>query len=235
MIGIESGPQDALPLTENAPLRSKLYPYRGDESRDPDDPRKWLDNYDKILVERAVMTNTDLPGTILRLPMVHGPGDRQHRLYEYLKRMDDGRPAIIMDRGMANWRGPRGYVADMAKAVAMAALDERAAGRVFNVADPDALSTTEWVRLIAEAVDWPGEVTVVSKEVLPDHLVVQMNTDHDFVVDSIRIRQELGYRETLSRSEALRQTVDWERANPPDAIDPQRFDYAAEDAVLAQL
>ena len=26
--------------------------------------------------------------------MVHGPGDNQHRLFPYLKRMDDRRPAI---------------------------------------------------------------------------------------------------------------------------------------------
>ena len=29
--------------------------------------------------------------------MVYGPGDYQHRLFEYLKRMDDQRPAIILD------------------------------------------------------------------------------------------------------------------------------------------
>src|SRR5207245_1703293 len=27
-----------------------------------------------------------------RLPCVYGPGDYQHRTFEYLKRMDDGRP-----------------------------------------------------------------------------------------------------------------------------------------------
>ena len=41
----------------------------------------------------------DLPGTVLRLPMVYGPGDGQHRLFEYLKRMDDRRPFILLDAG----------------------------------------------------------------------------------------------------------------------------------------
>jgi hypothetical protein len=32
--------------------------------------------------------------------------------------------------------------------------------------------------------------------------------------------------------EAIRRTVEWERANPPLAINPQQFDYAAEDAAM---
>ena len=40
----------------------------------------WVDDaYDKIPVERAVLGNPALPGIVLRLPMVYGPGDRLHR------------------------------------------------------------------------------------------------------------------------------------------------------------
>jgi nucleoside-diphosphate-sugar epimerase len=35
----------------------------------------WDDAYDKIEVEKAIMNNPDLPGTVLRLPMIYGPGD----------------------------------------------------------------------------------------------------------------------------------------------------------------
>lgn len=73
-----------------------------------------MDAYDKILVERAVMGDADPVGTILRLPMVYGPGDPQHRLFQYLKRMDDRRPAILMDEGAAGWRWSRGYVENVA-------------------------------------------------------------------------------------------------------------------------
>ena len=34
---------------------------------------------------------------------------------------------------------------------------------------------------------------------------------------------------------ALRQTVAWQRANPPAQIDAAAFDYAAEDALLESL
>ena len=90
-LGIEAGPVEPIPLTEQAALRAKLYPYRGDTPREAEDPRRWMDDYDKILVERTVMGAPDLADTVLRLPMVYGSRDGQHRLFEYLKRMDDGR------------------------------------------------------------------------------------------------------------------------------------------------
>src|SRR2546421_218048 len=90
----ESGPVDPRRITEDSPLRENLYPYRAEPPRDADDPQKWQDDYDKILVERVVMGDPNLPGTILRLPMVYGPGDYQHRMFAFLKRMDDQRPAI---------------------------------------------------------------------------------------------------------------------------------------------
>lgn len=53
----------------------------------------------------------------------------------------------------------------------------------------------------------------------------------DFVVDSSRIRAELGYAEQVEFDEALRRTVAWERANPPNELKPEDYDY--EDAALA--
>ena len=79
----------------------------------------------------------DLLGTVLRLPAVYGPGDYQHRLFAYVKRMDDWRPAVLLGEGMASWRWTHGYVEDMASAIALAVTDERAAERVYNVGEQD--------------------------------------------------------------------------------------------------
>ena len=54
------------------------------------------------------------------------------------------------------------------------------------------------------------------------------------VASSDRIRKELGYRELLPREEAIRRTIEWERANPP-AQPLAQFDYPAEDAALAEF
>jgi hypothetical protein len=63
-------------------------------------------------------------------------------------------------------------------------------------------------------------------------LVKDANTNQHLVVDITRIREELGYVELVPPDEAFRRTAEWERTHPPQEIDPQSFDYAAEDAVL---
>jgi hypothetical protein len=121
-------------------------------------------------VERAVLGEPSLPGTVLRLPMVHGPGDYQHRLYPYLKRVDDGRPAVLLDEAMAGWRCTRGYVGDVAAAIALAATDPRAAGRVYYVGEAAALTEAEWVRAVGEAAGWTGEVVPVPRALFRDEV-----------------------------------------------------------------
>jgi len=69
---------DPVPLTEDAPLRDTLYPYRGLDGLD----FEYAHDYEKLLVERVVMSAPSLTGTILRLPAVYGPGDAHHRLVD---------------------------------------------------------------------------------------------------------------------------------------------------------
>jgi nucleoside-diphosphate-sugar epimerase len=235
LIGLESGPAEPVPLTEDAPLRQKLYPYRGECPRSHDDPGQWLDDYDKVLVERTVTGDPALPGTILRLPMVYGPRDRQHRLFEYLKRMDDKRPAILLGEGLSKWRCTRGYVENIAAVIALAVTDERASGRVYNVGETKAPTTAEWIRMIGQMAGWSGQVIVVPQDLLPAHLAGGINTGQHLVTDSSRIRRELGYQEPVPRDKALGRTIAWERAHPPREIDPKQFDYVAEDALLVEL
>lgn len=231
LIGIEPGPPDPVPISEDAPLRERLYPYR---SASPG-PDHRLYHYDKILVEQAVMGDPALPGTVLRLPMVYGERDSQHRLYEYLRRMDDGRPAIVVDDGLAHWQWTKGYVEDVAMAIVLAVTNERAAGQVYNVGEVETLTWLEWVRAIGRAAGWDGEVVVVPRDRLPEEMVPEHNTDQHLLADTARIREELGYAERVERDEALRRTVAWERAHPPEGFDPQSLHYGAEDEVLAAL
>lgn len=53
------------------------------------------------------------------------------------------------------------------------------------------------------------------------------------MIDSTRLRDELGYVEAIDRDEALRRTIAWERETPAVGFSPNRFDDAAEDAALA--
>ncbi|MBV9711304.1 MAG: hypothetical protein JO011_10390, partial [Ktedonobacteraceae bacterium] len=65
------------------------------------------------------------------------------------------------------------------------------------------------------------------------HLVPDIDVNQDLLVDTTRIRRELSYREPVDVDEALRRTIAWERAHPPEQVDAKQFDYVAEDAALA--
>jgi nucleoside-diphosphate-sugar epimerase len=140
---------------------------------------------------------------------------------------------IPIAESIAQWRGPRGYVENVAAAIARAAVDGRAAGRVYNIAEPDNLSELEWTRRIADAAGFQGEIRVLADERTPAHLKPPGNYRQHWPVDSSRIRRELGYEEPVSLAEALRRTIEWQRTNPP-AVSIWKFDYTAEDAAIAE-
>lgn len=228
LIGTEEGPPDPTPLTEDAPLRTKLHPYR-EHASGPDDPRY---DYDKIPAERVVLGDAELAGTVVRLPMVYGPDDGQHRLAPYLRRMDDDRPAIVLDPDLAAWRDSRGYVEDVGAGIARAALDERAAGRIYNVADAVASTEAAWIREIGRAAGWTGEVVTAPA----GRLEVPLDATQHLDLDTTRIREELGFEEIVDRAEGLRRTVGWERETLPDETPGLGLlDYDAEDALLREL
>jgi nucleoside-diphosphate-sugar epimerase len=231
--GLEAGGLEPMPLTETSALRTgAVYPPASIKMLQS--VFAWLDDeYDKIPAERAVRGDPALPGTVLRLPMVYGPGDPLHRFFALLKRMDDGRPAILYADDFARWRGSKGYVENVGQAIALAASDERAAGRVYNVAEPETRTELEWAERVAEATGWRGRLVTLPRERTPAHLLLPGNAAQHWMASSRRMRDELGYREGVPFDEGLRRTIEWERAHPPATIDPRQFDYAAEDQALA--
>ena len=219
--GSEPGHPDAVPLTEESPLREQPSPDLDEEI-----------DYDNVEVERMV-AQIDLPTTIIRAPVIFGPNDPLHRLYRYVKRMDDNRPAIILDSRLADWRFSRSYVENVAHGVVLAATTQAAAGKTYNVGPARTLTEREWVLAIADARGWNGELVAAPADLLPEHLRFPFNTEQHLVLDSTRIREELSYAELVSLRDALVRTIEWELANPPR--EAAAFDYDAEDAVLARM
>src|SRR5262249_20003551 len=109
---------------------------------------------------------------------------------------------------------------------------DRAAGRVYNVGERDQPTELEWARRIAAAMGWTGEFVVLPRSRVPEHLVMPGNADQHWTTSTEKIRDELGYAEPIAQDEAIRRTIEWERANPTSSS-PHAFDYAAEDAALA--
>ncbi len=233
--GLEPGGLQELPLTEDSALRTSRNTYPPEVLKKAQSFYSWIDEeYDKIPVEQAVLGDPKLPGTVLRLPMIYGPGDPIRRFHAALKRIDDGRKYILFADDVALLRTPRGYVEDIGAAIALAATSPQAAGRIYNVSETESFGELAWEQKIAAATNWTGEFIVLPHDQTPKHLLWPGNTAQHVVASSDRIRKELGYRELLPREEAIRRTIAWERANPPAAPIAQ-FHYDAEDAALAQF
>ncbi len=234
--GFEPGPLQDLPITEDSELRTRPQPYEPPLLEKLRQSFPWLDEeYDKIPVERAILGDPAVPGTILRLPMIYGPGDPLHRLFPILKRIDDGRRAILIQEDAADWRGPRGYVENVAAGIALAATSPQAARRVYNLGEREAFSEREWTMKVGAVAGWDGRVVAAPKECTPEHLRVPYRSEQHWVISTRRVREELGFVEPVPLETALARTVEWERANPPAQVDPRQFDYAAEDAALASM
>jgi nucleoside-diphosphate-sugar epimerase len=107
--GLESGELQELPLTEDSDLRTSRNVYSPEVLKKMRGVYRWVDDeYDKIPVEQAILGDSKLTGTVLRLPMIYGPGDPLHRFYPVLKRMDDGRKQLLFADDVAALRTPRG-------------------------------------------------------------------------------------------------------------------------------
>jgi nucleoside-diphosphate-sugar epimerase len=165
-------------LTEDAPLRSVLFPYRHKASS-PEALEYW---YEKILAERAVLNAPDLPGTVLRLPKVYGPGGNEDlaTVYRY--------------RHHPNWRWTHGFVENVAAAVELAAIHPVAGGRIYNVGEA-------YTPMTAERLAWLPPSTIE-----PD-LSSQFDFAQDIAYDTSRIRVELGYCEIVPEKEGLLRTL----------------------------
>ncbi len=224
------------PYSEDSQMRTVLFPFRdeADEMSNDIDRIAQLRDYEKILVESVVLSQDYLPGTILRLPAVYGPNDPQHRLYEYLRRMDDGRPAILLDERKADWRLSRGYVEDIAWGIALAVDQDKSAGHVFNIAEESAWSEREWVQRVAAQTAWDGKIVSLPRDELPEHLQGGGRYERDLIGVTEKIRGRLGYKERLSSEVALLRTISWERSCPPESTEEDDFNYEAEDVVLEQ-
>ena len=230
MAGIDDDVPDPRPLNESSPLRTHLFRNR----KLAQDASDRFYNYEKILVERAVVSSPDVIATVLRLPAVYGPGDRQHRLFPYIKRMDDKRPAILADAGMMKWRWTRGYVENVAAAISWAAGDQNTSSRIYNVGERKALPEKEWIGQIGEVTGWQGRVLAVDPSDLPEKMRSALRWQHNLETDTSLIHAQPGFSEPVDFQDGILRTVEWERANPPE-WKPQDFDYETEDQVLRKI
>ena len=154
--GTETGEVSPL-LDENAPLRTRLRPYRGTEPRKDNAPDKWMDDYDKIPLEAAAQEMaTDW--TILRLPMVYGSAGKLDRFSWITKPIRQKARTITATEGWLNWTTTYGYVENIAAAIIHATAHPAAANEVFNIVDHTPITHRAWIAAFVQCADWYGVI-----------------------------------------------------------------------------
>lgn len=204
--GLEIGDADASPLNEAAPLRTIRFPYRGSIPRAADDPDRWMDDYDKIPVETAVR-DLSCDWTILRLPMVYGPGDRQRRFRWAIAPMLSRAPLLEAPSAWLNWTSTYGFIDNVAAAIAQCAVDPRAANATFNIADEPAMHHRGWIDRLRLAAGWRGSVDISETDTPFSRAISGLDLSVALDVSSRRLFTDLEFSPVIALDAAARLTV----------------------------
>lgn len=206
---------DAVPIDETSPVRGERYPYRGQI--------EGMDDYEKLDVEETYL---ERGATVLRLPMVYGPRDRQRREEFVLRRVRAGRDRIPV--GAGSWLGTKGFVDDVARGMRLVVERDDLVGEVFNLGETRTFPMGLWARMILDAAGSGAELVRVPDDALPDDLQTTGAVGQHLLVDSGKARRVLGFTDT-DPARALEASVGWHLANPPTTSSD---DFSADDAAL---
>jgi nucleoside-diphosphate-sugar epimerase len=209
---------DPVPIDEASPVRTERYPYRG--------KMPGMDDYDKLDVEDVYLP---LGGTSLRLPMVYGEHDYQRREEFLLRRIRAGRQRIPFGAGM--WLACRAYVRDVARGARLALESDSSMGLALNLCEDRTFSMTMWSRMILEAAGSSAELVRVRDDVLPEDLKPTGTMTQHIACSAHRAQALLGW-DTSDPADALRTSVQWHLANPPQDAD---LDFSADDHALGSV
>jgi len=204
----ESPVPQLAPAREDDPLRGFRFPYRGNPHRPRGVDAALFEDYDKIVLEEAALGDERFTTTVIRAPMVFGPGDKQHRFRWAIDAVRRG-GLIRLDERAAKWPNSYSYVVDVAEAMALAALDPRAAGRVYNVGQGFVRNPIEWLLSFAVVLNTRIEVETVpaAEKGLLFERAEASDLRYPLTLDTSRIREELGFAELVPEREALLATV----------------------------
>jgi len=218
LAGVETDP---LPIDETAPVREQRYPYRGHPTLGGMDI---AEHYEKLDVEEAYLRRE---ATVCRLPLVYGERDGQRREEPILRRVRAGRSSIPTGPGSFLWT--RGYVRDVASGVRMALESEATIGEVLNLGESRTWSMGLWARHVLEVAGGQARFVRVPDPLLPEDLRLLGTVSQHLLVDSSKARDLLGWTE-IDPHEALRRSVTWHLAHPPE---PAAGDFTDDDRALA--
>jgi UDP-N-acetyl-alpha-D-quinovosamine dehydrogenase len=153
----------------------------------------------KADAETALRAVSGLALTVLRAPLVYGPGVRANFL-ALLRAVAQGWPLPFAS--IANQRSLL-YAGNLADAVARCLESPASAARTYAVTDGPPLSTPALCRALGIALGRPARLFPFPPMLLPRKLTCSL------VVDDSTLRRELGWRPPYSFEEGVRHTAEW--------------------------
>jgi nucleoside-diphosphate-sugar epimerase len=168
-------------------------PFREDSPIAPQDPYA----ESKARAEGALRAMASLSLTVLRSPLVYGPGVKAN----FLSLMKAVARGIPLPLASIENRRSLVYVANLTDAI-IACLDKQG---TFLVSDGPAVSTPQLCREIGEALRRPARLFPFPTSFLSAKLTGSLE------VDDSAIRRELGWKPPFSREEGLSATAHWYR------------------------
>ncbi|GEL22649.1 hypothetical protein PSU4_16030 [Pseudonocardia sulfidoxydans NBRC 16205] len=177
--------------------------------------------------------------TYLRYPTIYGPRNPYAWEWNVVRRVLDGRRTVILADG-GHGIHSRMAVRNAAEAVLLAVdRPDVASGKAYNVADDCLLTFRQWVQLVAREAGADLVIRSLPRELPSPGWAMSAFGGAEAaccILDTSRLRDDLGYRDVVTVREGLAETVRWMLDNEDllrrtGTTDP--FDYAAEDALLS--
>jgi nucleoside-diphosphate-sugar epimerase len=225
--GVDDFPEFPVPIPESQPTV---------------EPDETTYSTKKAKLERILLENGRVPAAIVRPCAIYGEGDRMGREWFFVKRALDRRPHVVLTNEGAS-RFHTTAVVNLGELVRLVADAPRT--DVFNCGDPDPPTVLEIARAIGGAAGHRFEEVLLSEPAGRGEVgQTPWSTPKPLLVDMTKAKRELGYRPVTTWAHAIPRQVEWLTAATRGrdwrevltrGADYLSFDYAAEDAVVANV
>jgi nucleoside-diphosphate-sugar epimerase len=218
-----------LPLAEDAQLCARRYYWAGRPGT------KTYPDYDKNLVTSAILSahaEGRLVASVLRLPMVFGPGDFQfrHRHGKFIRRLYDRQPVMVMGAVEQSSLFTFGFIDNIAAAIVHAVETPVVDGKVFNVGETKSRSLRRWAELYAEAAGSTFEFSILPDAMTEQDAAAINNPPRLLQFDATAFERQTGFADPVPLSEQIQRTLAWGLEHV-DALGPKP-DYDSERALV---
>jgi nucleoside-diphosphate-sugar epimerase len=170
----------------------------------------------KLEAEQALQSisqETGMDLVIVRPPLIYGPKVKANFL-KLLELVDRGIPLPL---GSVENSRSLIYVGNLVDALVACATSPEAAGQTYLVSDGEDVSTPQLIDAVANALHQPSRIFPVPIALMraPAKLIGKSaaidRLTHSLVIDSSKIRNELGWQPPYTMAQGLQATVEWYR------------------------